>query len=101
MLPSESSGSEASSPPPIFDQPPINSGGIASDESTLADGSEDAWAELKVCNVDTLSFLISLTLLDSHTLRLKQNQLSMLFKAYYPVFGAQRPPRLSTRTSPK
>lgn len=46
--PSDNSSSEnTNSPPPIFDQGP--SGGIASDDSAIADGSEDAWAELKVC----------------------------------------------------
>jgi hypothetical protein len=45
---SEPSSSDASSPPPIFDQPPASSGGVTSDDSTPADGPEDAWAELKV-----------------------------------------------------
>ncbi|KAF5385935.1 hypothetical protein D9615_002290 [Tricholomella constricta] len=45
--PSENSSSEkTNSPPPIFDQP-ANSGGVLSDDSTQADGSEDAWTELK------------------------------------------------------
>jgi len=48
QVPSEHSSSDASSPPPIFDRPPINSGGVASDDSATADGPEDAWAELKV-----------------------------------------------------
>ncbi|KAG5645418.1 hypothetical protein DXG03_006242 [Asterophora parasitica] len=43
--PSENSSSEkTNSPPPIFDQPP---GGMLSDDSTQAEGSEDAWTELK------------------------------------------------------
>lgn len=46
--PSENSSSEkTNSPPPIFDQQ-TSSGGILSDDSAQADGSEDAWAELKV-----------------------------------------------------
>ncbi|KII95770.1 hypothetical protein PLICRDRAFT_34713 [Plicaturopsis crispa FD-325 SS-3] len=45
--PSEPSSSTGSSPPPIFDQPPRRTGGIGSDDSAIADGSEDAWAELK------------------------------------------------------
>ncbi|KAF8070406.1 hypothetical protein FPV67DRAFT_1017824 [Lyophyllum atratum] len=45
--PSDNSSSEkTNSPPPIFDQPG-NSGGILSDDSTQAEGSEDAWTELK------------------------------------------------------
>ncbi|KAF9460746.1 hypothetical protein BDZ94DRAFT_1265413 [Collybia nuda] len=45
--PSENSSSEkTNSPPPIFDQQ-ASSGGILSDDSAQADGSEDAWAELK------------------------------------------------------
>jgi len=47
-LPSEPSSSKVSSPPPIFDQLQISLGGVASDESAMADGSEDTWAELKV-----------------------------------------------------
>jgi hypothetical protein len=46
--PSENSSSEqTSSPPPIFDSHG-NSGGVVSDDSAQAEGSEDAWAELKV-----------------------------------------------------
>lgn len=46
--PSDNSSSEnTNSPPPIFDQP-TNLGGIASDDSMGADGTEDNWAELKV-----------------------------------------------------
>lgn len=46
--PSENSSSEqTSSPPPIFDTQG-NSGGVVSDDSAQAEGSEDAWAELKV-----------------------------------------------------
>ncbi|GLB37366.1 putative spa2 homology domain (SHD) of GIT [Lyophyllum shimeji] len=45
--PSDNSSSEqTNSPPPIFDQPG-NSGGVLSDDSTQAEGSEDAWSELK------------------------------------------------------
>ncbi|KAF9472133.1 hypothetical protein BDN70DRAFT_503738 [Pholiota conissans] len=45
--PSENSSSEqTSSPPPIFDTQG-NSGGVVSDDSAQAEGSEDAWAELK------------------------------------------------------
>lgn len=46
---SEPSSSDTNSPPPIFDQPSSrNAGGILSDDSANAEGSEDAWAELKV-----------------------------------------------------
>ena len=45
-LASEPSSSDTNSPPPIFDQP--SSRGIVSDDSAAAEGSEDAWAELKV-----------------------------------------------------
>jgi hypothetical protein len=49
-LASEPSSSDTNSPPPIFDQPPSRSaGGLMSDDSANAEGSEDAWAELKVC----------------------------------------------------
>jgi len=42
------SSSDTNSPPPIFEQPPSrNMGGVVSDDSANADGSEDAWAELK------------------------------------------------------
>ncbi|KZP11245.1 hypothetical protein FIBSPDRAFT_899136 [Athelia psychrophila] len=44
-LASEPSSSDTNSPPPIFDHPP--SRGIVSDDSANAEGSEDAWAELK------------------------------------------------------
>jgi len=46
--PSENSSSEqTSSPPPIFDIHG-HSAGVVSDDSAQAEGSEDAWAELKV-----------------------------------------------------
>lgn len=50
QLASEPSSSDTSSPPPIFDHPPSQNGGggVVSDDSANADGSEDAWAELKV-----------------------------------------------------
>jgi len=45
--PSENSSSEqTNSPPPIFDTHG-HSGGVVSDDSAQAEGSEDAWAELK------------------------------------------------------
>lgn len=48
--PSENSSSEqTNSPPPIFDTHG-NSGGVVSDDSTQAEGLEDAWTELKVRN---------------------------------------------------
>lgn len=48
--PPSTSSSNASSPPPIFDQPRSNGvSGIASDDSAVAEGPDDAWAELKVC----------------------------------------------------
>jgi hypothetical protein len=39
--------SNGSSPPPLFDQPSTT--GILSDDSTITEGPEDAWNELKVC----------------------------------------------------
>jgi protein SPA2 len=52
--PSENSSSEqTNSPPPIFDTHG-HSGGVTSDDSAQADGSEDAWAELKVSSRDFL-----------------------------------------------
>ena len=48
-LASEPSSEDTNSAPPTFDQPPLRSpGGLLSDDSTNAKGSEDAWAELKV-----------------------------------------------------
>jgi hypothetical protein len=44
-----SSSEQTNSPPPIFDTQGV-SGGMVSDDSTQAEGSEDAWAELKVRN---------------------------------------------------
>ncbi|KAG6866201.1 hypothetical protein C0991_007226 [Blastosporella zonata] len=45
--PSDNSSSEkTNSPPPIFDRP-TNSGSVLSDDSAQAEGSEDAWTELK------------------------------------------------------
>ncbi|OCH92044.1 hypothetical protein OBBRIDRAFT_774139 [Obba rivulosa] len=42
------SGSDTSSPPPIFDHPSSrNTGNMTSDESGPAEGPEDAWTELK------------------------------------------------------
>lgn len=100
-LPSEPSSAEGSSPPPSFDQLPINSGGIANDESGMADGSEDAWAELKVRGTDVLFFLVILMLINSHTLRPRQNRSYTPSKAYYLAFAAPHPLPLSTRTSHK
>ena len=48
-----SSSEQTNSPPPIFDTQGI-SGGMASDDSAQADGSEDAWAELKVRGSDSV-----------------------------------------------
>lgn len=45
---SERSSSAGSSPPPIFDRVPTGSTtGVLSDDSAVAEGSEDAWTELK------------------------------------------------------
>jgi hypothetical protein len=50
-LASEPSSSDTNSLPPIFDQPPLRStGGLLSHDSTNVEGSEDAWAGLKVCS---------------------------------------------------
>ncbi|KAI0042955.1 hypothetical protein FA95DRAFT_1524753 [Auriscalpium vulgare] len=43
---SDPSSSDASSPPPIFDNHP-SATGVVSDDSAMAEGSEDAWTELK------------------------------------------------------
>lgn len=45
--PSAASSSRTNSPAPVFDRP-LNSANATSDESTLAEGPEDAWSELKV-----------------------------------------------------
>ncbi|KAL0956247.1 hypothetical protein HGRIS_002401 [Hohenbuehelia grisea] len=46
--PSDHSSSDATnSPPPTFERRYPNSGGVMSDDSGAAEGSEDAWAELK------------------------------------------------------
>ena len=56
--PSENSSSEqTNSPPPIFDTHG-HSGGVVSDDSTQAESSEDAWAELKVSFCCLLSCII-------------------------------------------
>lgn len=49
-----SSSEQTNSPPPIFDAQGI-SGGMVSDDSAQADGSEDAWTELKV-RISNLSY---------------------------------------------
>jgi protein SPA2 len=43
---SDPPSSDGSSPPPIFDRPSTT--GVLSDDSTVAEGPEDAWNELKV-----------------------------------------------------
>ncbi|KAG9220958.1 hypothetical protein CCMSSC00406_0002442 [Pleurotus cornucopiae] len=45
--PSDYSSSDTNSPPPIFDRQTRSTGGMVSDDSGVADGGEDAWAELK------------------------------------------------------
>jgi hypothetical protein len=70
-LASEPSSSDTNSPPPIFDHPPSRSagGGLLSDDSANADGSEDAWAELKVrfCVYSLRTECMVLMLSFSHT----------------------------------
>jgi hypothetical protein len=45
---SESSSDDSSAAPTIFDQSAANAAGITSPDSAAAEGSEDAWTELKV-----------------------------------------------------
>ena len=45
---SESSSDDSSAAPTIFDQSTANAAGITSPDSTIAEGSEDAWIELRV-----------------------------------------------------
>lgn len=76
-LASEPSSSDTNSPPPIFDQPPSrNMGGVMSDDSANAEGSEDAWAELKVCILLFYTTLPFINLRDSRTWKLKQSRSS-------------------------
>ena len=92
--PSENSSSEqTNSPPPIFDTHG-HSGGVVSDDSAQAEGSEDAWAELKVSfrrlflwTSHSLFFVLSF----SHTSKHKQSPLFTLFKVCFQVSAAQRP----------
>lgn len=54
------SSSGSISPPPIFDQPQARATSAAiSDDSAAAEGSDEAWAELKVCDFEGLSFYCS------------------------------------------
>ena len=90
--PSENSSSEqTNSPPPIFDTQ-AHSAGVVSDDSTQAESSEDAWAELKVsfcflsCIIHSPFFVLS----SSHISKHKQNPLSMPFKVCSLASAAQR-----------
>ncbi|KAI0262608.1 hypothetical protein BC834DRAFT_925199 [Gloeopeniophorella convolvens] len=47
FMQSESSSDDSSAPPTIFDQGVVNVVGITSPDSAAAEGSEDAWSELK------------------------------------------------------
>jgi hypothetical protein len=47
-LVSESSSDDSSAAPTIFDQSAASAAGITSPDSTVAEGSEDAWTELRV-----------------------------------------------------
>ncbi|KAG5341528.1 hypothetical protein C0989_009889 [Termitomyces sp. Mn162] len=56
--PSDNSSSEkTNSPPPIFDQP-TNSNSVLSDDSAQAEGSEDAWTELKATQTESIVYAI-------------------------------------------
>ncbi len=46
---SESSSDDSSAAPTIFDQSVASTAGITSPDSAAAEGSEDAWTELRVC----------------------------------------------------
>jgi hypothetical protein len=48
QLTHESSSDDSSAPPTIFDHRTVNAAGITSPDSTAAEGSEDAWTELRV-----------------------------------------------------
>jgi protein SPA2 len=89
--PSANSSSEhTNSPPPIFDrQGP--SGGILSDDSAHepVDGPVDPWSELKVTSPIFCRLKPSLTVFDSHTSKLRQKPLSLLFKACFLPFASQ------------
>jgi len=45
---SESSSDDSSAAPTLFDQSTVNAAGITSPDSAAAEGSEDAWTELRV-----------------------------------------------------
>ena len=91
--PSENSSSEqTSSPPPIFDTHG-HSGGVVSDDSAQAEGTEDAWAELKVifcrlppCIIYSLFHVLSF----SHTSKHKRSLLYMPSKACFRASAARR-----------
>jgi len=58
---SESSSDDSSSAPTIFDQNLANAAGIISPDSAAAEGSEDAWTELKVRLVLSYPILLLMT----------------------------------------
>jgi hypothetical protein len=99
---SEPSSSDTNSPPPIFDQPPSRSaGGLMSDDSANAEGSEDAWAELKVYSLLFLRLATASQLYFSPTSKRRPNPSFTQSRASYPASALQHPHQPSMRTSLK
>lgn len=95
---SERSSSAGSSPPPIFDRVPTGSTtGVLSDDSAVAEGSEDAWTELKV-RLCCGSFSRR-SRFRSPISRRRPSRSSMPSRACCPASAPRRPRRRSTRTS--
>jgi hypothetical protein len=97
QLTHESSSDDSSSAPPtIFDQRTVNAAGLTSPDSTAAEGSEDAWTELRVRFVDCSTFFFFLStpdgrfLLSSLTWKHRPSRSSTRFKGCSLACGVQR-----------
>ena len=95
--PSENSSSEqTNSPPPIFDTHG-HSGGVVSDDSTQAESSEDAWAELKVSFCCLLSRIIHSLFLCSFFQPYLEAQTESIVYAIQSVLSGVRSPTPSPK----
>lgn len=80
--------STGSSPPPLFEQSKSRN---TSDDNTGPEGSDDAWAELKVRNCPiNYCFAIPNVSYNSRISKRSQNRLSLRSKTSYPVFAVRR-----------
>lgn len=98
-LASEPSSSDTNSPPPSR-----STGGLLSDDSTNAEGSEDNWKEIKVrFSLTRLSrlYMRLLTIIASSTSKFKPNRSSTPSKASYPASAPRHLRQRSTKTSLK